>query len=349
MRRRALLSLLLLLLAAAALPLAAQPAPVERSGDWTRAEPAAKGLDPEAMAAGVRELRGMAGVRTLQVVAGGELVVDEGFAGADPGAPHNLKSASKSLLSLLTGIALERGLLPGLEATVAELLGRELTDGKGEIRLRHLLTMTSGLESTSGPNYGAWVSAGDWTRAALARPLLSPPGEDFRYSTGNSHLLAAALERAAGEDLLAYARRELFEPLGMGPVTWQESPEGVRFGGNNLSAAPRDLARLGLMLLNEGRWNGRRVVPAEWIERSTETHAVPPQEWVERYGEYGYLWWLPRGHGGAFVAVGYGGQFLYVAPAAGVAVVLTSTLEGKGAAWDRRVLEIFRQRFAGTE
>lgn len=346
-RAAALLSVALLAVVATAPPLRAQPAPVERTGDWSRAEPAAKGLDPEAVAAGVRALGAMTGVRCLLVVAGGELVVEEGFGGADPAALHNLKSASKSLLSLLTGIALERGDLPGLDAPLAELLGRELGGGRETIRLRHLLTMTSGLASTSGAGYGAWVAADDWTTAALAQPLLSPPGETFRYSTGNSHLLAAVLERATGEDLLDVARRTLFAPLGVGRVSWQESPEGVRFGGNNLSMAPRDLARVGLMLLNGGSWNGERVVPEGWIRQATASHAVPPQDWAERYGEYGYLWWLPRDHDGAYAAVGYGGQFLYVAPAAGVAVVLTSTLESKGADWDRRVLEIFRRQFAG--
>lgn len=287
-------------------------------------------------------------MRTLLVVADGALVVEEGFGGADPGAPHNMKSASKSLLSLLTGIAIEQGKLRGADERVAPLLGRELAGGREEIRLRHLLSMTSGLKSTSGPGYGAWVSAGDWTAAALDQPLLGPPGEAFRYSTGNSHVLAAVLERATGGDLLDFARRELFDPLGIGRVTWQESPEGVRFGGNNLSMSPRNLARVGWMLLQDGRWDDRQVVPADWIERSTRQRAETPEEWSERYGDYAWLWWLPRGHGDAYTAVGYGGQFLYVAPEAGVAVVLTSTLEGKGTQWDQKVLEIFRQRFAGA-
>lgn len=290
----------------------------------------------------------MPGVRALLVVAGGELVVEEGFGGGDPGELHNVKSASKSLLSLLTGIAVEEGELRGVDERVAPLLGRDLADGKGEIRLRHLLSMTTGLESTSGEGYGAWVSAGDWTAAALGRPLLGPPGEGFRYSTGNSHVLAAVLERATGGDLLDFARRELFDPLGIGRVSWQESPEGVRFGGNNLSMTPRDLARVGWMLLQGGRWGDRQVVPAEWIERSTRQRMQTPEEWGERYGDYAWLWWLPRGHGEAYTAVGYGGQFLYVAPEAGVAVVLTSTQEGKGTEWDQKVLAVFREHFAGA-
>jgi len=333
--------------------LAAESPSVEAGGGWARAEPAEVGLDPESVAAGVEEIGSMPGVRTLLVVADGALVVEEAFGGsgpgnADPGAPHNMKSASKSLLSLLTGIAVEEGKLRGVDERVAPLLGRELAGGREEIRLRHLLSMSSGLESTSGDGYGAWVSTDDWTAAALGRPLLGPAGEGFRYSTGNTHLLAAVLERATGDDLLAYARRELFDPLGIGAVSWQESPEGVRFGGNNLSMAPRDLARVGWMLLQGGRWGERQVVPEGWIELSTRQRMETPEGWGERYGDYAWLWWLPRGHGGAYTAVGYGGQFLYVAPEAGVAVVLTSTLEGKGTEWDWKVLEIFHRRFAGA-
>lgn len=333
------------------------PSPVQQpGGEWSFAEPRDHGLDAESVAAGVREIAQQPGVRTLLVVAGGELVVEESWGGASTRRPHNAKSASKSLLSALAGIDLEAGRLPGLEATLGRLLPGAVPDGEGggpsptaAVTLRDLLTMTSGLESTSGSHYGTWVASGNWTRAALARPRVADPGEEFVYSTGNTHVLAAVLEEAVDADLLDHARRQLFDPLGIGTVTWQESPEGVRFGGNNLSLAPQDLARFGLLYLQEGRWGERQVVPADWVRESTRHHVDTPPDWEQRYGDYGYLWWLPKDHGGAYVAVGYGGQFVYVAPRAGVVVVLTSTLEGKGTAWDRRVLGIFRDRFAAVE
>lgn len=347
----ALAALLLPALVAPATAGAAEPAPVERTGEWTSAAPADRGLDPEAVAAGVREIGDQPGTRSLLVVAGGELVVEETFRGGSTRAPHNLKSASKSLLSALVGIALERGVLPGLDAPVAELLPDALPsdagDGRRRIELEHLLTMTAGLASTSGEHYGAWVSRDDWVRAALERPLEGPPGDAFRYSTGNTHLLSAILTGAAPGSTADFARRHLFDPLGVGEVSWSRSPEGIPFGGNNLTMSARDLARVGLLYLNGGTWDGGRVVAADWVERSTSRHVETPPDWAERYGDYGYLWWLPRGHDGAYAAVGYGGQILYVAPEAGVIVVLTSTLSGKGTAWDQRVMEIFRTRFAG--
>jgi len=312
-----------------------------------QAQPPPGEAPAERFAAGVREISALPGVRSVVVVADGEVVVAEGFSGGDPARAHNLKSASKSVLSTLVGIALDDGTLPGLDATLGELLPASAPEGRRGITLRHLLTQTTGLESTSGEHYGAWVATEDWTRSALARPMLSAPGETFRYSTGNTHLVAAVLARATGEDLLAYARRVLFAPLGIGEVTWETSPEGVRLGGNQLSMTPLDFARFGWMVLQDGMYKGKRVVPATFLAAATRRQVETTEEWAERYGDYGYLWWVPRGHGGAYVAVGYGGQVMYVAPGAGVVVVVTSTLEGKGAPWDGRLFSILAERFGG--
>ena len=312
--------------------------------------PAAEVAAPaERFAAGVEEIAALAGVRTVVVLADGEVVVAEGFRGGNPARPHNMKSASKSLLSVLAGIAVERGDLPGLDATLGMLLPEKTPEGRKGITLRHLLTQTTGLESTSGENYGAWVSTRDWTRAALERPMLGEPGEAFRYSTGNTHLVAAVLEAATGEDLLAYARRVLLDPLGIGEVTWETSPEGVRLGGNQMSTSPTDFARFGWAVAEGGVYDGTRLVPAGYLAAATKKQVETPPEWATRYGDYGYLWWIPRGHAGAYAAVGYGGQVMYVVPERRLVVVVTSTLEGKGATWDRKLFGILKQRFGEAE
>ncbi|HSM14817.1 MAG TPA: serine hydrolase [Thermoanaerobaculia bacterium] len=286
----------------------------------------------------VERLGAMEGVRTVDVWVGDERVASREFRGADHRA-WDVKSASKSVLSALVGIALERGLLPGLDAPIAELLPEEaarLDDpAKRAITLRHLLTMTSGLGSTSGEHYGRWVGSADWVRAALARPLEHRPGEVFVYSTGSSHLVAAALERAVGRDLLAWGREALFDPLGLEVAGWAEDPQGRRFGGNSFRVTPEALGRLGRLYLAGGRWQGRQLVPAGWVAESTRAHA---EGWPERYGAYGLLWWIPpfeRERG--FLASGYGGQFLLVLPERDAVVVVTATHRGKGAAWDREL------------
>jgi CubicO group peptidase (beta-lactamase class C family) len=223
----------------AALALVAAVAPVAARAASPSAEERA------ALARAVARVGALDGVRTVHVWRGEELVGARAFRGAGFGA-HDVKSVGKSVLSALVGIALERGLLVGLDAPVAELLPEEaaaLDARKRGIRLRHLLSMTAGLASTSGRDYGAWVRTRDWARAALARPLVHPPGERFVYSTGNSHLVATALARACGCDLLAWGRRELFDPLDFVVADWARDPRGIRFGGNSLSAPRRTPAR----------------------------------------------------------------------------------------------------------
>lgn len=318
------------------------------AADWPTSTPADQNLDPDRLDRGLDRLMALDGLRSVLVVRNGRLVAERG----PTARSTNIKSASKSLLSALVGIALERGELESLDQTVADLLpdrAANLPEAKRRITLGNLLSMESGLESTSGDAYGAWVASRDWATAALGQPTDGTPGETFAYSTGNSHLVAAILTRATGEDLLAYARRHLLEPLDMTVTAWDRAPEGVRFGGNNLSMSPRDLARLGQLYLQGGRWGERQIVPEAWVERSTRRHAVG---WPHRYGAYGYLWWIPPGADDEpwswFAAIGYGGQFLVVVPELDMVVVTTATLEGKGEAWDGRAFEILRDDVFGA-
>jgi len=307
-------------------------------------------LDRGRLARGVERLGELGGVRSLLVMHGGRVVADESYAGSGLNRqPVDVKSASKSVLSALVGIAIERGQIDGLDATVEELLpayARGLDEAKRAITLGDLLAMESGLGSTSGEHYGAWVTTGDWTAAALARPLASEPGSEFTYSTGNSHLVSAILSEATGRTTLELARATLFDPLGVDVAGWQRSPEGYYLGGNSLRIAPRDLATFGRLYLERGRWEGRQLVPAEWIEVSTRRHS---EGWPDRYGAYGYLWWLPPDDSwDSFAAIGYGGQFLYIVPELDMLAVVTSTLEGKGAEWDREAFAILREDVFGA-
>lgn len=315
------------------------------TGDtWQEASPESVGLDPQRLARGVERVGELSGMRSLLVVRHGRIVAERSFVGSGLNRrPHDVKSASKSLLSALVGIAIERGEIPGVDTTLAELLpeyAEGLPPEKRSIPLGQLLSMSSGLASTSGEHYGAWVSTGDWTRAALARPLVGDAGDAFGYSTGSSHVVSAVLTEATGRTALDYAREHLAGPLGITIHSWQGSPEGYSFGGNSVRMTPRDLARLGQLYLQEGRWNGRQVVPADWVRRSTRRHA---EGWPHRYGAYGYLWWLPPNDPWeSFAAVGYGGQFLYVVPELDMLLVTTATIESKGEEWDREAFRIFR-------
>ncbi len=289
-------------------------------------------------------------LRSLLVQWRDTLVAERYFGGATAARPANAKSASKTILSALVGVALADGTLRGLDQPLAELLpadARGLDPAKRAITLEDLLTMRAGLESTSIRNYGAWVSSRDWVRYALARPLVAPPGRaggPMIYSTGSTHLIAAALTRAAGEGLLAYYARTLARPLGIVPRPWPTDPRGVYFGGNEMRLTPRELVRFGALYLHGGvappgtPAAGRQLVPRAWVDSS----------WVPRTvsgfsgHQYGYGWWLrdaavgaaPASGGAAGAgapatvrvrfAWGYGGQFVFVVPELALVVVATS-------------------------
>ncbi len=254
------------------------------------------------------------------------LVVEHYFEGLRPDRPVNVKSVSKTILSALVGIALDRGELTSLDQTVAGLLPDYFDDGlapgKREITLRHLISMTSGLEGTSFDNYDRWVASRDWIRYVLDQPVREPPGVRMRYSTGNFHLLSVVLTRASGLSTLEYARRYLFNPLGITTRAWDQDPLGYYLGGNNMSLTPREMVTFGHLYLNRGRIGERQVVSAAWIDSSWSLSTGRTGMWG-----YGLGWWYRRLAGeDVWYAVGYGGQYLFVVPGLDLVVVSTTRL-----------------------
>ncbi len=177
---------------------------------------------------------------------------------------------------------------------------------------------------------------GDWVQAVLDQPLVADPGTHHQYSTGDTHLLSAVLSAATGMSAKDYAIRKLLAPMNVTLYGWDRDPQGIYQGGNNLSLIPLDFAKIGQLYLDGGRYRGRQIVPAAWVQTSTRVSRIGRHE---VYGTYGFLWYLRPGGNEAFVAVGYGGQYLYVAPAQNAVIVVTATLESKGKKWER---ELFR-------
>lgn len=237
------------------------------------------------------------------------------------GEQFNIRSASKSIVALLVGIALRDGLLASLDQMLGDLLPSELTRDldarKRQISLRHLLTMTSGLESMeSGMNAIRMLASRNWTRFMLDLRLVAEPGKDFIYNSANPHLVSAILAHLSGDTLLAYAIRNLFEPLGIRGSRWGASPDGITFGGGNLFLSGGDLLRIGELCLLKGRWNDRQIIPEAWFGEMWQPH----QEYFPGW-KYGYYWYLhdevhPKtGRSYAtYSAAGSGGQKILLIP-----------------------------------
>lgn len=265
-------------------------------------------------------------LRSLLVSVDGQLVTERYFNGAAATRTANIKSASKSIIATLVGIAIDRGHIAGPREPIApyfqEYLRRE--PAKAAITIEDLLTMRSGLETTSNRNYGRWVQSGNWVRHVLERPLVDEPGGRMIYSTGTTHLLSAILTRATGTSTLAFAREALGGPLGITISPWIRDPQGIYLGGNEMPMRPRDMVRIGELYLNGGRHQGRQVVSEAWVRTSLEPRTV--SRWSER--EYGYGWWIRTlADRPVFYAWGYGGQFIFIIPSIRTTVVTTSVSE----------------------
>ncbi|MSO82413.1 MAG: class C beta-lactamase-related serine hydrolase [Acidobacteria bacterium] len=279
-------------------------------------------------------------LHSLLVSRGGELLFERYYNGIRRDRPANIKSASKSVISALVGIAIDRGLIPDAHTPIVRYfpdLARDADPRKREITVGHLLAMRPGLEGTSNRNYGAWVTSRNWVRHALARPMFAAPGEEMEYSTGNTHLLSAILTSATGRSTWQFANDVLAKPLGFTLAQWPRDPQGVYFGGNDMLMTPRQMLAFGELYLHRGRANGQPVLSERWVRQSCEGRARnrrPGNPAFDQGGvvdpmrdrRYGYLWWVHEiGDYETCFAWGYGGQYIFVLPELDLVVVTTSS------------------------
>jgi CubicO group peptidase (beta-lactamase class C family) len=292
------------------------------------------------LASAARSAAELQQLRSLLVSWRGELILEHYAPGVRASRPANVKSVSKSVISTLVGIALHRKLIKSLDEPIVSYfpeLRRDPDRRKAAITTEDLLTMRSGLASTSGENYGAWVTSRNWVRAALARPMVSEPGTTMEYSTGSSHLLSAILTKATKKSTWQFAQETLGAPLGITFARWPRDPQGIFFGGNDMLLTPRQMLAFGQLWLNDGRAKGRPIVPQAWVQTSCEgrgrSRFNPDQQ-------YGYGWWTREFAGReACFAWGYGGQYIFVFADLDLVVVTTSsTTAGEERRGHRRLI-----------
>jgi CubicO group peptidase (beta-lactamase class C family) len=253
---------------------------------------------------------GKLGVHGFVLLRHGETVAEGWWEPYGPDRPHTLYSLSKSFTSTAVGLAVADGLLSVEDLVVDHLPGDG--DLRG-MRVRHLLTMTTGHDADAAPLM-ALDPDGDWVRGLHRVPVRHEPGTRFVYNSGATYALSAIVQRRTGETVLDYLRQRLFEPLGFGPAAWDTCPRGVSLGGWGLRLRTADVARFGQLYLQGGRWQGRQLLPAGWVEAAT-AFQVPnadqdsSPDWRQGYG---YQFWRCR-HG-AFRGDGAFGQFVVVMP-----------------------------------
>lgn len=239
---------------------------------------------------------------------------------------HGVRSISKSIVGLLVGVALDEGAIPSLDTPALDLLPKRAafaTPEKKRITVRHLLTMSTGLKwSEDGllSDETRMEFSRDMAAYVLERPAKEAPGARYQYNSGATVLLAEIIEATTGRVLADYAQEKLFTPLGVTRVDWTTGRDGRPMPHAGLRLTPRDLAKIGTLVLNHGRFGDVQVVPADYM-RASVTGVLP----AERDWRYGYQWRVGTTNGQNWIgAFGNGGQRLYIAPAQKLVVVITA-------------------------
>jgi CubicO group peptidase (beta-lactamase class C family) len=321
-------------------------------GDEPTAPSSVTGLD-----AAYARARGEPNLKSLVVARNGAVVRAEYFNGGGLDTPEYIWSVTKSVLALTLGAALDAGCLASPDQTLGDLLGPSLVTApaKEGITLRHLLTMSSGIDFpeasfyATGPSlYQAWIRSPDQVAFVMDRAMTAQPGQRFEYGSGTIHLASVALMRACGTSASAFAQDHVFAPLGIGARSWEADNQGYTNGGAGLSLTPTDMQAIGAMVLDGGRYRGRQVVPVAWVQAMTRAQIATPAG--SALPAYGYGWWVGQTRAGdaLCLANGWGGQFIFVVPARGIVVTTaasTSTVSGQSAMdqWQRVFQIVYSQ------
>ncbi len=305
--------------------------PIWPTKEWQTSSPEEQGMDSKELAKLV-DFGASHSFDSLLIVRHGKIVAEAYYAPYAAGIPHAIWSATKAVISTLTGIAWKDGLLDNPSHRVLDFFGRvsiaNLDDRKEAITIQNLLDMNSGIE-WSEPRVGApptslieMLRSPDWVKFILDRPMSSAPGETFYYNSGNAHLLSAIITKLTGMSALNYAKAKLFGPLGINDVFWRHDPQGISVGGNDLYLQPRDMAKIGYLYLRKGAWEGEQLLPASWIEKVSHATEDMHDRWEPDLQYSNLFWTLPDKH--VYMAVGYNGQVIMVFPDLDIVAVTTA-------------------------
>jgi len=286
---------------------------------------------------------------SVLIAKNGKLVCEEYFHRQKREKPHTIQSVTKSVTSMLAGIAIERGEIEGVDQLVypifSDYKGRKWIDEEYDITVKDVLTMTGGLdwdESTypytdERNDNVAMNKSDDWFGYVLDKGRAFKPGEKFVYCSGLSILLGGIIKNSTGMYVDEYAEKHLFGPLGISAYSWFKSPKKIYHTGGGLSLRPRDMLKLGQVMLDGGTWKGKRILSEKWAKDSMEEQARSDEKI-----QYGYQWWLhtfetPNGPVKTAMGKGYGGQFIMIAPTLDLVAVTTAlNFKKAGQSWEKK-------------
>jgi CubicO group peptidase (beta-lactamase class C family) len=326
---------------------------------WRSSPPEEQGLDPKTLSQIDHDVKEtFPDVKGVLVVRNGYVVFENYYQGYDRSDYHHVFSVTKSVTSALVGIALKEDRIENLDHRLPEFFPEHFGPGtdprKRQITVENLLTMTSGFRPNSFYNNKGFeriMSSDDMVEASIGQPMAKEPGEKFNYNDGDAHLISAILTKTTGQSALAYAHEDLFGPLGIDSdpdasiqgvpanfrrfeqagFVWADDGQGNSVGAGGLKLTARDMAKIGYLYLQDGRWEGRQIVPRGYVRASMREQLETGYSPGGVPAGYGYLWWTRKVDGyRAFYASGYGGQFIYVIPELNLVAVIVSETPGRG-------------------
>ena len=300
------------------------------NGEWPSTSPQLQGIDQGAIEV-MREKIGMESlpVHSFLLIRNGFLVSELYFSGFTREIRHPIADCTMSVVSALVGTAVRDGYIQGAEQKVMDFFPERQVkagDKLTQLTIGNLLTMTVGHKQAVTPDP---ADAGrNWADEFFGRSFAAAPGTVFQYDPLAAHMLSAIVQKASGKPVEFYLRESLFDPMGIKDFVWLADAQGVPFGNTGLELRPIDMAKFGYLYVNDGEWDGRQLIPREWMALSTVKHAdtTAKRNSAEDAG-YGYLWWMNSFEG--YSAHGAGGQYIYVIPGLDVVAVFTAGFDEK--------------------
>ena len=307
--------------------------------DWNVSTPTEQGLDPMLVAEMYYNAAELETIYSLLVIKNGYLIAEDYFNEGSVEQKDRLQSVTKSFTSALVGIALEQGYLSSMDQKMLDFfpeVADQITDPRKEqITIRHLLQMRAGYPwEETDPALWDGLLSGYYVPLIEEFPLIADPGTEFHYSNLTSNWLGIIVDRATGTNLKSFAEEHLFTPLGVEVGEWGTDAEGHNNGCADLHLTARDMAKFGLLYLNEGQYEGNQIVPADWIRESLKRYSEDinatggfPANWGLSFRDigYGYQWWSARVGDHHFdLAWGHGGQLIVLLDELDMVIVVTS-------------------------
>lgn len=266
-------------------------------------------------------------INSIFVLKDKQLVKEEFYNGSKKGDLVNIQSVTKSIISLLVGIAIDKGLIKSEEVTIHHYFPEELqsNDQKKKITIAHLLNHTSGLEWNGYLEHENLLKSSAPSKYILQKKMVADPGELYNYNSGGTHLLSIILNKATGQTTKEFAEQHLFQTLHFDPVKWEKLEDGFHDGtGIGLHLNPQDLIKIGQLLLDNGKKDNLQLISSEWIGKSFDQELKSDTKWGLRKSKHGYGWYSKTQGGEQILySMGYGGQFILIIPSEEIVIVAT--------------------------